>query len=215
MPPYEILYGRRCRTPICWGEVGQQELGGTDVVLETTQKIDEIRERLKAAQDRQKSYADIRRRPIEFMVGDRVMLKVSLWKGLLRFHKREKLSPRFIGPFWIIARIGKVAYQLELPKALSRIHNTFHVSQLRKCLVDDATCVPLNEIELDKKLTYVEEPVAIVEEELRRINNKTVRTFKVQWKHHKNSEYTWETEHDMLVYYPSLHMAWITGRDRF
>nr|XP_043616261.1 uncharacterized protein LOC122588199 [Erigeron canadensis] len=155
MPPYEMLYGRKCRTPICWGEVGQRELGGTDVVLETTQKIDEIRERLKAAQDRQKLYADVRRRPIEFMVGDRVMLN--------------------------------------------------------KCLVDDATCVPLNEIELDKKLTYVEEPVAIVEEELRRINNKTVRTFKVQWKHHKNSKYTWETEHDMLVYYPSLHMAWITG----
>nr|XP_043616059.1 uncharacterized protein LOC122587975 [Erigeron canadensis] len=211
MPPYEMLYGRRCRTPICWGEVGQRELGGTDAVLETTQKIDEIRERLKAAQDRQKSYADVRRRPIEFMVGDRVMLKVSPWKGLLRFCKRGKLSPRFIGPFRVLARVGKLAYQLELPEELSRIHSTFHVSQLRKCLVDDATCVPLNEIELDKKLTYVEEPVAIVEEELRRINNKTVRTFKVQWKHHKSSEYTWETEHDMLVYYPSFHMAWITG----
>nr|XP_043619809.1 uncharacterized protein LOC122591615 [Erigeron canadensis] len=112
------------------------------------------------------------------------MLKVSPWKGLLRFRKRGKLSPRFIGPLRILARVGKVAYQLELPEELSCIHNTFHVSQLRKCLVDDATCVPWNEIEVDKKLTYVEEPVAIVEEELRKMNNKTVWTFKVQWRQH-------------------------------
>jgi len=174
-------------------------------------KIDIVRDRLKAAQDRQKSYADKRRRPIEFSVGDRVLLKVSPWKGVLRFRKRGKLSPRFIGPFKILARVGKVAYRLELPDELSGIHPTFHVSHLRKCLADEDSYVPLNEIVVDNKLNYIEEPVAIVEEELRRIQNKTVRSYKILWKHGKMSNCTWESEKDVLVYYPSLHMAWITG----
>ena len=211
MAPYEMLYGRKCRTPICWGEVGHRSICGTELIMKTVEKVETVRERLKSAQDRQKSYADKRRRPIEFNVGDKVMLKVSPWKGVMRFRKRGKLSPRFIGPFKIIARIGKVAYRLELPEELSRIHNTFHVSHLRKCLADDALYVPLEEIELDNQLNYIEEPIAIVEEQLRRINNKTVKTYKVQWKHRKDTEFTWETERDMLIFYPSLHMAWITG----
>jgi len=209
MPPYEMLYGRRCRTPICWGEVGQRELVSTEIVLKTTEKIEVIRERLKAAQDRQKSYGDKRRRPIEFSIGDRVLLKVSPWKGVLRFRKRGKLSPRFIGPFKIVAKIGKVAYKLELPDELAGIHSTFHVSHLRKCLANENAYVPLDEIVLDNKLNYVEEPVAIVEEELRRVNNKTVRSYKILWKHGKMEECTWESESDVLIYYPSLHMAWI------
>ncbi|GJV55273.1 putative reverse transcriptase domain-containing protein [Tanacetum coccineum] len=115
MPPYEMLYGRKCRTPICWGEIGQRELASSDVVQQTNEKIDQIKERLKMAQDRQKSYADKRRRPIEFQVGDRVMLKVSLWKGVIHFRKRGKLGPRYIGPFRITDRVGKVAYRLQLP----------------------------------------------------------------------------------------------------
>nr|XP_043611643.1 uncharacterized protein LOC122583287 [Erigeron canadensis] len=200
--PYEMLYGRKFRSPICWGEVGQREIGGTEVVLKTIEKIDVIKERLKAAQDRQKSYADKRRRPIEFNVGDRIMLKVSPWKGVLRFRKRGKLSPRFIGPFKILAKVGKVAYRLELPDELSGIHPTFHVSHLRKCLADESTYVPLKEIEVDNKLNYIEEPIAIVEEELRRVQKKTVRTYKILWKHGKMSDCTWESEHDVLVYYP-------------
>jgi len=210
MPPYEMLYGRRCRTPICWGEVGQRELGSSDIVMKTMEKIDVVRDRLKAAQDRQKSYADKRRRPIEFEVGDRVLLKVSPWKGVLRFRKRGKLSPRFIGPFKILARVGKVAYRLELPEELSGIHPTFHVSHLRKCLADEDSYVPLNEIVIDNKLNYIEEPIAIVEEELRRLQNKTVRSYKVLWKHGKMTNCTWESERDVLIYYPSLHLAWIT-----
>ena len=120
------------------------------------------------------------------------------------------MSPRFIGPFKILARVGNVAYKLELPEELSKIYDTFHVSQLRRCLADDTRFVAMNEIELDKKLSYVEEPVEIVEEQLRRVLNKTVRTYKIQWKHSRGTEYTWETENDVLVYYPSLHMAWIT-----
>ncbi|KAI3811090.1 hypothetical protein L1987_20806 [Smallanthus sonchifolius] len=130
MPPYEMLYGRRCRTPVCWGEIGQKELGSLEVVRETSERFDQIKARMKAAQDRQKSYADRRRRPIEFDVGDRVMLKVLPWKGIIRFRKRGKLSPRFVGPFRIMARVGEVAYRLELPDELSGIHPTFHVSHL-------------------------------------------------------------------------------------
>ncbi|GJS67394.1 hypothetical protein Tco_0681958 [Tanacetum coccineum] len=148
MPPYEMLYGRRCRTPVCWDEVGSRELASTDVVLATTEKIETIRKRLKAAQDRWKSYADNRRRPIEFNVGDIVMLKVSPWKGVLRFKNKGKLSSRFIGPFKILKRVGYVAYVLELPEEMRGIHNTFHVSYLRKCLMDESSVITLNDVEI-------------------------------------------------------------------
>ncbi|KAD4179825.1 hypothetical protein E3N88_28416 [Mikania micrantha] len=167
-------------------------------------KLAQVRARLKAAQDRQKSYADKRRRPIEFNVGDRVLLKVSPWKGLIRFRKRGKLSPRYIGPFKILARIGKVAYRLELPDELSSIHPTFHVSHLRKCLADETPHVLYDEIEVDDKLHYVEEPVAILDRDEKRLRNKVVKMVKVQWKHRKGSEATWETEEEMRICYPQL-----------
>ncbi|GJR94314.1 putative reverse transcriptase domain-containing protein [Tanacetum coccineum] len=138
MPPYEMLYSRRCQTSICWEEVRSRELASTDVVLVKTEKIETIRERLKATQDRWKSYVDNRRRPIEFNVGDFVMLKVSPWRGVLRFKNKGKLKPRFIGPFKILKRIGEVAYVLELPDEMRGICNTFHASYLRKCLADES-----------------------------------------------------------------------------
>ncbi|KAD4982493.1 hypothetical protein E3N88_19164 [Mikania micrantha] len=153
---------------------------------------------MKAAQDRQKSYADKRRRPIEFEVGDQVLLKVSPWKGIIR------QSPRFIGPFRIMARVGKVTYRLDLPDELSGIHPTFHVSHLRKCLADDVAYVLLNDIEVDEKLNYIEEPVAIVDTKEKQLRNKTIRQVKVQWKHRKVSEATWETEDEMKRLYPHL-----------
>ncbi|KAK9049844.1 hypothetical protein SSX86_031187 [Deinandra increscens subsp. villosa] len=204
MPPFEMLYGRKCRTPICWGEVGQRELSSREVVRETSAKIDIVRARLKAAQDRQKSYADKRRRPIEFKEGDYVMLKVSPWKGVIRFRKRGKLSPRFIGPFKILARVGKVAYQLELPDELSGIHNTFHVSYLRKCLADESAYVPLDDLVIDDKLNYVERPIAILDRKVKRLRNKEVNQVKVQWEHRKGSDLTWESEEEMQRYYPHL-----------
>ncbi|KAI3821409.1 hypothetical protein L1987_08976 [Smallanthus sonchifolius] len=204
MPPYEMLYGRRCRTPVCWGEIGQKELGSLEVVKETSERFDQIKARMKAAQDRQKSYADKRRRPIEFNVGDRVMLKVSPWKGIIRFRKRGKLSPRFIGPFRIMARVGEVAYRLELPDELSGIHPTFHVSHLRKCLADESAHVPLTDIEVDNSLNYIEEPVAILDRKEKRLRNKVIQLVKVQWKHRKGSEATWETETEMKESYPQL-----------
>ncbi|KAD4983017.1 hypothetical protein E3N88_19688 [Mikania micrantha] len=162
---------------------------------------------MKAAQDRQKSYADKRRRPIEFEVGDQVLLKVSPWKGVIRFRKRGKLSPRFIGPFQIIARVGKVAYRLDLPDELSGIHPTFHVSHLRKCLADDVAYVPLNDIEVDEKLNYIEEPVAIIDTKEKQLRNKVIRQVKVQWKHRKGSEATWETKDEMKRLYPRENRA--------
>ncbi|KAD4385982.1 hypothetical protein E3N88_26151 [Mikania micrantha] len=204
MPPYEMLYERKCRTPVCWGEVGQRELAHKKVVKATNERIDQIRAHLKAAQDRQKSYADKRRRPIEFQVGDFVLLKVSPWKGVIRFRKRGKLSPRFIGPFKIIARVGEVAYRLELPEELSGIHNTFHVSYLRKCLADESAYVPLEDIEIDDKLNYVEKPVAILDRKVKQLRNKSLSQVKVQWKNRTGSEVTWESENEMRKYYPFL-----------
>ena len=132
--PYEALYGRKCRSPLNWLEVGDSQLTRPDIVQETTDKIKTIQERLKAARDRQKSYADNRRKPLEFQVGEKVLLKVSPWKGLLRFGKKGKLSPRFIGPFKILERIGPIAYKFELPQELSAVHDTFYVSNLKKGL---------------------------------------------------------------------------------
>ncbi|GJS90036.1 putative reverse transcriptase domain-containing protein [Tanacetum coccineum] len=154
--PFEALYGRKCRSPVCWSEVGDSQLTGPEMVRETTEKIVQIKNRLLTARSRQKSYADVRRKLMEFQVGDMVMLKVSPWKGVIRFGKRGKLSPWYIGPFKIIERIGPVAYKLELPDKLRGIHNTFHVSNLKKCLADENLVIPLEEIQLDDKLHFIE-----------------------------------------------------------
>ncbi|GKE73831.1 hypothetical protein Tco_1535872 [Tanacetum coccineum] len=140
------LYGRKCHSPVCWAEVGEAQLTGLEIIHETTEKIFKIRDRMQAVRDRQKSYADKRRRPLEFEVGDKVMLKVAPWKGVMRFGKRGKLNPRYIGPFRIIERIGPVAYHLELPQELSRVHNVFHICNLKKCLSADTLVIPLEEI---------------------------------------------------------------------
>jgi len=204
MPPYELLYGRKCRTPICWGEVGHKVLGSTEIVLETTERIQQIRDRLKTAQSRQKSYAGRRRSELEFQVGDFVLLKVSPWKGIIRFRKRGKLGPRYIGPFRVISRVGKVAYRLDLPAELSQIHNTFHVSQLRKCVTDAIEVVPLEDIHVDDQLGYVEKPVAVLERKTKTLRNKVIGLVKVQWQHRRGSEWTWEPEDEMRRLHPGL-----------
>ncbi|GKC48575.1 putative reverse transcriptase domain-containing protein, partial [Tanacetum coccineum] len=144
-------------------------LTGPKIIHETTEKIVQIKSRIQAARDRQKSYADVRRKPLEFQVGDKVMLKVSPWKGVIRFGKRGKLNPRYIGPFKIIAKVGTVCQStLELPEKLSRVHSTFHVSKLKKCMADEPLAIPLDEIQVDDKLNFIEEPVEVMDREVKR-----------------------------------------------
>ncbi|GJR36951.1 putative reverse transcriptase domain-containing protein [Tanacetum coccineum] len=182
--PFEALYGRKCRSPICWAEVGDSQLTGPEIIHETTERIVQIKSHIQAARDRQKSYADVRRKPLEFQVGDKVMLKVSPWKGVIRFGKRGKLNPRYIGPFKIIAKVGTVAYRLELPEKLSRVHSTFHVSKLKKCMADEPLAIPLDESKVDEKLT----------------SSKNRRDYGRE----RRPEFTWEREDQMQKKYPHL-----------
>ncbi|GKA60178.1 hypothetical protein Tco_0759585, partial [Tanacetum coccineum] len=161
--PFKALYGRKCRSPIIWAKVREGQLIGPELVQETTKKISLIKDRLKAARDRQKSYANKRRKPLEFSVGDHVLLKVSPWKGVVRFGKKGKLAPRFVGHFEIVEKVGHVTYILRLPEELNGVHETFHVSNLKKYLADPTLQVPLDEIQVDAKLNFVEEPVEILE----------------------------------------------------
>nr|GEU45515.1 putative reverse transcriptase domain-containing protein [Tanacetum cinerariifolium] len=176
---FEALYGQKCRSPVCWAEVGDAQLTGPELVHETTKKIVQIKQRIQANRDRQKSYADVRRKPLEFQFGDQVMLKVSPWKGVVRFGKRRKLNSRYIRPFKLLAKVGTIAYRLELPQQLSRVHSTFHVSNLKKCLSDEPLAVPLDEIHIDDKLYFVEEPVEIMDREVKRLKKSRIPINKV------------------------------------
>ncbi|GJS08341.1 hypothetical protein Tco_0365137 [Tanacetum coccineum] len=158
----------------CWTEVGEAQILGPELIQETTKKIIQIKQRMQAARDRQKSYADLKRKPMEFQVGDKVMLKVSPWKGVVRFGKRGKLNPRYVGPFKVIEKVGEVAYKLELPEELSRVHNTFH------------------------------EPVEIVDREVKRLKRSRIPLVKVRWNSKRGPEYTWEREDQFKKKYPQL-----------
>ncbi|GKA90060.1 putative reverse transcriptase domain-containing protein [Tanacetum coccineum] len=185
--PFEALYGRKCHSLIMWAEVGKGQLIGPELVQETTEKISQIKDRLKAVRDRQKSYVDKRRKPLEFSVGDYVLLKVSHWKGVAHFGKKGKLAPRFVGPFEIIEKVGPVAYQ---PEELNGVHDTFHVSNLKKCLDDPTLQVPLDEIRVDTKLNFVEEPVEILEREFKKLKHSWIAIVKFQWNSKRGPEFT-------------------------
>ncbi|KAK1423220.1 hypothetical protein QVD17_18516 [Tagetes erecta] len=202
--PFEALYGRKCRSPICWAEVGDSQLFGPDLVRETTEKIVQIRNRMAAARDRQKSYADLHRQAVEFNVGDKVLLKVSPWKGVVRFGKRGKLNPRYVGPFEITKRIGPVAYELNLPESLKNVHNVFHVSNLKKCLSDETLIVPLDELEIDDKLQFIEEPIEIMDREVKTLKHSKIPIVKVKWNSKRGPDFTWEREDQMKQKYPHL-----------
>ncbi|GJW19968.1 putative reverse transcriptase domain-containing protein [Tanacetum coccineum] len=193
----QTLYGRKCRTPIAWAEVGESKIVGPEIIQETTDKIVQIKERLKTARDRQKSYADHRRKPLEFSVGDKVLLKVSPWNGVVRFGNRSKLLPRYVGLFAVVERVGHVAYRLRLPHELIGIHDTFHVSNLKKYLADVNLHIPLEEIRIDDKLRFVEEPIEIMDHEVKKLKRSWIPIVKVRWNSRRGPEFTWEREDKM------------------
>ncbi|GJR82031.1 putative reverse transcriptase domain-containing protein [Tanacetum coccineum] len=198
------LYGRKCRSPVCWAEVGEVQLTGPEIVQETIEKIIQIKQRMQAARDRQKSYADLKRKPMEFQVGDKVMLKVSPWKGVVCFGKRGKLKPRYVVPFKVLEHVGSIAYKLELPQELIRVHNTFHVSNLKKCYADEPLAIPLDGLHFDDKLHFVEEPVEIMDREVKFLKQSRMPIIKVRWNSRRGPEFTWEREDQFRKKYPHL-----------
>nr|GEV17117.1 putative reverse transcriptase domain-containing protein [Tanacetum cinerariifolium] len=174
------------------------------LVQDTTKKIIQIKKRIQAARDLQKSYVDLKRKPMEFQVGDRVMLKVSPWKGVVYFGKRGKLNPRYVRPFKVLAKVRVVSYKLKLPQELSRLHNTFHVSNLKKCYTNEPLAILLDGLYIDDKLHFVEEPVEIMDREVKRLKQSRILIFKVQWNSKRCLEFTWEPEDQFRKKY--LHL---------
>ena len=179
MAPYEALYGRPCRSPICWTELGESSITGPGLIRDTSEKVSLIRQRLLTTQSRQKSYADVRCRPLEFEVGDHVFLKVMPKKGVVRFGKRGKLSLRFVGLFEILERVGTVAYRLALLPSMSGVHEVFHVSMLQRYTPDPAYVVDWGEIEVGTDGTFEEGPVCIMDSRDQVLRCKTVRLVRV------------------------------------
>jgi hypothetical protein len=184
MEPFEFLYGRKCTTPLFWNEPDDNQIFGPDILQETKRQVQMVRENLKQAQSRQKSYADNRRREMRFHVDDFVYLKVSPMRELRHFKIRGKLAPRYIRSFKILEQRGEVAYQLELPPQLSDVHDVFHVSQLRKCLRVLEEKMPLEELTVGEDLTYQEYPVNILDTSEKVTRNNRDKMCKVQWSNH-------------------------------
>jgi hypothetical protein len=180
MAPYEALYGRPCRSPTCWNEVGEGALLGPQSIQDCAEKITLIRKRLMGAQNRQKSYADKRRKELSFEVGDHVFLKISPSKGIMRFGIKGKLSPRYIGPFEILERIGMVAYRLALPPTFYGVHDVFHVSMLKKYVYDPSHIIEYEHIEVQPDATMVEKPIKILDRKDQVLRNKVIPMILVQ-----------------------------------
>nr|GFB72798.1 putative reverse transcriptase domain-containing protein [Tanacetum cinerariifolium] len=202
--PFEALYGRKCRSPVCWAEVGDAQLTGPEIIHETTKKIVQIKSRIQATRDRQKSYADLKRKPMDFQVGDKVTLKVSPWKGVVRFGKWGKLNPRYIRPFQVLSKVGDVTYRLELPQQLSRVHNTFHVSNMKKCLSDESLVILLEGLHVDDKLHFIKKPVEIMDHEIKQLKRSRIPIIKVRWNSKRGPKFTWEREDQFQQKYPYL-----------
>jgi hypothetical protein len=204
MAPFEALYGRRCRTPLNWSEPGEKYFFGPDLVKEAEEKVQVIQRNLRVTQSRQKSYADKRRRSLIFHVGDHVYLRVSPMKGVTRFGVKGKLAPRYVGPFQVLERCGLVAYKVQLPQNLPKVHNVFHVSQLKKCLRVPEQVVEVSDVNLEPDLTYSEYPIRILDQKDRITRRKIIKFYKVQWNQHSTDEATWESEDYLMEHFPQL-----------
>ncbi|KAL0546382.1 hypothetical protein IC582_016290 [Cucumis melo] len=204
MALFEALYDKCCRSSICWDEVGEQRLMGPELVQSTNEAMQKIKSRMQTIQSRQKSYADVRRKDLEFDVGDKVFLKVAPMKGVLRFEMRGKLSPRFVGLFEILERISPVAYRLALPPSLSAVHDVFHVSMLRKYVSDPSHVVDYEPLEINENLSHTEQLVEVLAREVKMLRNREIPLVKALWRNHKVEEATWEREDDMKARYPEL-----------
>ncbi|GKB73596.1 putative reverse transcriptase domain-containing protein [Tanacetum coccineum] len=176
--PFEALYGRKCRSPVCWAEVGEVQLTGLEIVQKKIEKIIHIKQRIQAARDRQ----------IEFQVRDSVMLKVSPWKGVVHFGKQGKLNPRYVGPFKVLENVRAVAYKLKLPQELGKVHNTFHVSNLKKCHANEPLAIPLDGLHIDDKLHFVKELVVIMDRDIKRLKQSRIPIVKVRWNSRRGPE---------------------------
>ncbi|CAN6444767.1 unnamed protein product [Victoria cruziana] len=204
MAPFEALYGRLCHTPRYWSDIADAKHEDPLVLQHYADQVQLIRDRLKTAQHRQKCYADRRRRALEFEVADFVFLKVSPTKSIFRFGKKGKLSPRYIGPFEVIERIGPSAYRLALPPHLSQVHNVFHVFMLRKYLPDRNRQTEYPEVEIDEMLNILEVPIRVIDEQIRKLRSKQIPMVKVEWQHQGIRDYSWETRASMERKYPQL-----------
>ncbi|XP_074346826.1 uncharacterized protein LOC141685630 [Apium graveolens] len=204
MPPYEALYGRKCRSPTSWDEVGEGRILGSELVQQLHDSVKLIQKRLLAAQDRQRKYVDPARKDVQFQIGEAVLLKVSPRKGLMRYGKKGKLAPRYIGPFEILSQVGKVAYELALPPQYRHVHNVFHVSLLKKYNPDTSHVIEYEPVEIQADLSFVEQPVKILDWQVKSLRNKSVKLVKVLWRNPKVEESTWELESDMRSRYPHL-----------
>ncbi|XP_040951596.1 uncharacterized protein [Gossypium hirsutum] len=187
MAPYEALYSRKCCTTLCWIELGERRVLGSELVSETESKVCLIRDKLKAASNTQKSYADLKRNDIEYSMGDLVFLKVSPWRKVLKFGRKGKLSPRLIGQYRILKRVGPVVYQLELPPDSNPTH-----------------IVPMEEIEFRPDLTFEKKLVQILDRDVKVLRRKSVPLVKVLWQNHSTEEATWEPEDSMRQRYPHI-----------
>jgi hypothetical protein len=190
-----------------WSQTGERKIFGPDLVIEEEDMVKTIQTNLKAAQSRQKNYADIRRRPIQFQIGDLVYLRVSPTRGVQRFGVKGKLAPRYVGPFKITKIRGPVAYRLQLPPQLAAIHDVFHVPQLRKCITTPTEIKESQTIDIQPDLSYVEHPIKILDIKERSTRRETIKMYKIQWNHHTEKEATWETESYLQQNFPDFFQA--------
>jgi hypothetical protein len=205
MAPLEALCGRRCRTPLNWSEVGERMLFGPDLVKDTEEKVEVIRENLKLAQMRQKSYHDKGTTPRHYEVGDYVYHKVSPTKGVQRFGVKEKLAPQYIGPYEIIEVCVPVVYSIRLPDRFLAVHNVFRVTQLKKGVkVPETEVITEANAWIESDFLVVEHPLRVLDQKERKTRRHTVKMYKIQWSHQTEEEATWEIEHFLNTKYPGF-----------